>query len=71
VSERVRQAIPVAVGLVLFIVALEVLRVELRAVSWRELTADIFRTPPARLGLAVVLTTLNYVALTGRRFTTS
>lgn len=64
-SERVRQAIPVAVGLALFIVALEVLRVELRAVSWRELSADIFRTPPARLGLAVAFTTLNYVALTG------
>jgi phosphatidylglycerol lysyltransferase len=65
VSERLRQAIPVAIGLVLFIAALEVLRVELRAVSWHELIADILRTPPSRLGLAVAVTALNYVALTG------
>ena len=49
-SERLRQALPVAIGLVLFLVALEVLRVELRAVSWHDLTADVIRTPPSRLG---------------------
>ena len=65
VSERLRQAIPVAIGLVLFLVALEVLRVELRTVTWHELTADVLRTPPSRLGLALVLTALNYAALTG------
>ena len=65
VPERMRQAIPVAIGLVLFLVALEVLRVELRAVSWHELTADVFGTPWPRLALAVALTALNYVALTG------
>ena len=64
-SERLRQAIPVVIGLVLFVVALEVLRVELRAVSWSDLTADVLRTPPSRLALALVLTALNYAALTG------
>jgi hypothetical protein len=33
VSERLRQAIPVVIGLALFLAALEVLRIELRAVS--------------------------------------
>lgn len=63
--ERLRQAIPVAIGLVLFVAALEVLRVELRAVTWHELTADVLRTPPSQLGLALVLTAINYAALTG------
>ena len=63
--ERLRQAIPVVLGLVLFLVALEVLRVELGAVSWHDLTADVLRTPPWQLGLALVLTALNYAALTG------
>jgi len=65
VSGRWHQAIAVAIGLVLFLAALEVLRVELRAVSWHDLTADVMNTPPARLGFAVVLTALNYAALTG------
>ena len=64
-SDRLRQAIPVAIGLLLFLVALEVLRTELRAVSWHDLTADILRTPWPRLALAVVLTALNYAAVTG------
>ena len=64
-SERLRRAIPVAIGLVLFLAALEVLRIELRSVSWHELTADVLRTPLPRLGLAAVLTALNYAALTG------
>ncbi len=41
------------------------LRVELRAVSWHELTADVIRTPPSQLVLALLLTALNYAALTG------
>jgi phosphatidylglycerol lysyltransferase len=65
VSERFRQAIPVAIGFVLFIVALEVLRIELRMVTWHELTADVLRTPPWQLALALVLTAINYAALTG------
>ena len=63
-SERLRQAIPVVIGLVLFFVALEVLRLELHAVSWSDLTADVLRTSPSQLALALVLTTLNYAALT-------
>ena len=67
-SERLRQAIPVAIGLVLFIVALEVLRTELRTVTWPELAADVMRTPASRLALALALTAVNYAALTGYDF---
>ncbi len=66
--ERLRQVIPIAIGLVLFLVALEVLRVELRTVTWHELTAEALRTPPSQLGLALVLTIINYAALTGYDF---
>lgn len=62
---RLRQAAPVLVGLALFAVALEVLRAELRAVTWPELSAMVWQTPPAQLGLAVALTAVNYVALAG------
>ena len=40
-------------GLLLFVAALEVLRLELRAVTWHELTADVARTPVAQLALAL------------------
>ena len=63
--ERLRRTIPVAIGLVLFLAALEVLRLELRSVSWHALTEDIFGTPLDRLTLAVGLTAINYAALTG------
>jgi phosphatidylglycerol lysyltransferase len=63
--ERLRQVLPVAIGLVLFVFALEVLRVELRAVTWPALTADVATMPRGRLGLALVLTAVNYAALTG------
>ena len=63
--ERLRHAMPVVIGLVLFLAALEVLRLELRAVTWHELTADVARTPLAQLALALALTALNYAALTG------
>jgi phosphatidylglycerol lysyltransferase len=65
VSPRLRQTIPVVIGLVLFLIALEVLRVELHTVSWHDLAADVVRTPPSRLGLALLLTALNYAALIG------
>jgi phosphatidylglycerol lysyltransferase len=65
VLSRLRRAAPVLVGVLLFVAALEVLRVELRAVTWRELSADIWQTPLSRLLLALALTALNYVALTG------
>ena len=64
-SERLRQAIPVVIGLVLFLVALEVLRVELKAVSWHDLTADVVRTPPSQLAFVFFLTLLNYATLAG------
>ena len=64
-SERLRQAIPVAIGLLLFVVALEVLRVELRTVTWQELAADVTGTPAWRIALALALTAVNYTAVTG------
>lgn len=63
--ERVRQLLPVVVGLALFAAALYVLRLELRTLSWPELTAAILETPAPRLALAVALTAVNYLALTG------
>ena len=65
---RLRRAAPFVIGLALFVAALEVLRVELRAVTWREISADVWQTPRPRLLLALVLTALNYVALTGYDF---
>jgi phosphatidylglycerol lysyltransferase len=65
VRERLRHAVPVIVGLLLFLAALEVLRLELRAVTWHELTTDISRTPLVQLAMALALTVLNYAALTG------
>jgi phosphatidylglycerol lysyltransferase len=68
VSERLRQALPALVGLILFAIALEVLRVELRTVSWRDLTRDIRSTPVPQLLLAALLTATNYAVLTGYDF---
>jgi phosphatidylglycerol lysyltransferase len=65
VRERLRHAIPVIIGLLLFVAALEVLRLELRAVTWPELTADVTRTPLVQLAVALALTAFNYTALTG------
>ena len=64
-DERLRRVIPVAVGLTTFVVSLAVLRVELRAVSWYQLTAAISATPASSLVLAMALTALNYAALVG------
>lgn len=64
-SARLREVLPALAGLVLFAVVLEVLRVELRTVSWPELTADVVRVPRTQLALAIALTTLNYAVLTG------
>jgi phosphatidylglycerol lysyltransferase len=65
VLARLRHALPFVVGLALFMAALEVLRVELHAVSWHEITADVLRTPIAQLAAAIILTILNYATLTG------
>jgi phosphatidylglycerol lysyltransferase len=60
-----RHALPALAGLVIFMVALEVLRVELRAVSWSELTAAVVGVPRRQLALAIALTVLSYAVLTG------
>jgi phosphatidylglycerol lysyltransferase len=41
-----------------------VLRLELRTVSWPELTAAVLAVPRAQIALAIVLTVLNYIVLT-------
>ena len=66
--ERVRTALPALIGLVLFAVALEVLRSELRAVTWHGLVADVSNIPSWRVALAVLLTAVNYGVLTGYDF---
>jgi phosphatidylglycerol lysyltransferase len=63
-SARIRQAFPVVIGLALFVAALEILRLELRAVSWHDVSRDVLRTPVSALLAAVVLTILNYATLT-------
>jgi phosphatidylglycerol lysyltransferase len=65
---RVRAALPALIGFVLFAAALEVLRVELRAVTWHALTADLSGFSAWRLALAVILTFVNYGVLTGYDF---
>jgi len=64
-ASRLRRAAPAIIGLVLFFVALEVLRAELRRVTWVELLRDVTSTPAPRLALAIGLTAMNYVALVG------
>jgi phosphatidylglycerol lysyltransferase len=61
---RLRQALPAIAGLVLFLVALEVLRSQLRALTWRELTTAITAMPLQALAAAGVLTAINYAVLT-------
>lgn len=63
-SERIRQLIPIAVGLALFFLALDVLRVELRTVTLHEISRDVFSTPASHLAWAVLLTFGNYLTLT-------
>ena len=66
--ERLRAALPAGIGLILFLAALEVLRTELRAVSWHGLMADLFAISPWHLAFAVALTVVNYGVLTGYDF---
>jgi phosphatidylglycerol lysyltransferase len=62
---RWKEILPAVAGLVLFLAALEVLRIELRTVSWAGLLADIGRVPRSHLALAIALTVVNYIVLTG------
>lgn len=66
--ERLRRALPSLIGLVLFVLALAVLRQELQGASWHALVGDVANTPAAALGLAVLLTVFNYAVLTGYDF---
>src|SRR6476646_6613279 len=66
--DRLKRALPALIGLLLFAAALAILRQELHAVTWHDLTAEVLRTPPARLGLALLLTVLNYTVLIGYDF---
>ena len=58
-------ALPAVAALVLFFAALEVLRIELRTVSWAELSADVMGVPRLALAVAFALTVFNYAVLTG------
>src|SRR5262245_6049085 len=66
--ERLYRILPPLIGVTVFVMALEVLRRELHAVSWRMLVAEVFATPPFLLMSAIVLTALNYAVLTGYDF---
>ncbi len=68
IRERLRTALPAFIGLVLFFAALEVLRTELRAVTWHGLTTDLSNIPAWHLVFAVLLTAVNYGVLTGYDF---
>jgi phosphatidylglycerol lysyltransferase len=67
-KERLRNALPAVIGLALFVGALVVLRRQLHATSWHQLTGIVLATDPRRLVLALVLTALNYAVLTGYDF---
>jgi phosphatidylglycerol lysyltransferase len=54
--------------LVLFLVAIEVLRRELHAVTWDALSANALGTPPWRLAAALLLTALNFIVFAGYDF---
>ena len=62
--ERLRRALPSLAGLVLFLLALEVLRGELRALTWHDLTNAIVGMSPRSLAAGALLTTINYAVLT-------
>ena len=67
-AARLRAALPALIGFVLFVAALEVLRAELRTVTWHGLTTDLSNISGWRLALAVLLTFVNYAVLTGYDF---
>lgn len=66
--ERLRQAAPAVIALVLFVGALEILRHELATYSWATIAADLSHTPSWQVAAAMGLTALNYVVLTGYDF---
>ena len=66
--QRLRRALPAIVALTLFIVALEILRQELAALSFSTIVADLAATPATRVAAALALTALNYLVLTAYDF---
>lgn len=64
-SGTLRRAFPVLVGVALISLSVFTLRREFHAVSLRDLTADVRRTPPGQLALAVSFVALNYLCLAG------
>jgi phosphatidylglycerol lysyltransferase len=62
---RISRWLPSAVSLTLFVVALLVLRRELHAVSYRELSTAVFSRDLSVLALAALLAAFNYLVLTG------
>jgi phosphatidylglycerol lysyltransferase len=64
-GRNLRRTLPAALGLALFAAALLVLRRELHAVTWHGLTSDVLATPIGQILAALLLTALNYGALTG------
>ena len=62
---RLYRALPALVGLALFIAALEVLRRQLRVLSWQAFVTDLLGTPTNRLLAAIGFVVLNYAILSG------
>ena len=67
-SGRISRALPSIIGLALFVGALVVLWHQLSEVTWTALLADVVATPRRALVLALVLTALSYLTLTGYDF---
>ena len=61
---RLRSVLPATISLLLFVAALEVLRVELGALSWPQLASDVRAVPHSRIALAFLFTSLSYALLT-------
>jgi phosphatidylglycerol lysyltransferase len=64
-SGRIPRALPSIIGLTLFVGVLVVLWHQLSEVTWAALSADVVATPRRALVLALMLTTLSYLALSG------
>lgn len=65
---RAQRALSSVIGLALFLAALVALWHQLSGVTWRALLADVAATPPKALLLALLLTSLSYITLSGYDF---
>jgi phosphatidylglycerol lysyltransferase len=66
--QRVRAALPAALGVALFVIALGALHAEVRMAALPQLTSDLVSTGHRQLIAALLLTAVNYAALTGYDF---